>query len=307
MESPQENQDCQRKDGLKNVLKFISSVSWFISVYIALAAFVLIKNFAFDVVRVNSRDMEPDYSYGDALLISKSFNTLNRGDVVYFQHPLMDSSMTACYMIQRLIAMPGDTLEIRNAEVFVNHQKMEFPSALKQNYFVSAIQALDSAFLSAYQIQDGGMVSSNFDYSFALTDSLAKELSKHPFIKKVEQRIEKAGRYDEICFPFYPRYAWNSDHFGKLLLPKENDTLRIDTGSIALYSLLIREHEKNNLQISGDSVFINGEYTQTYVVKKNYYFVMGDNRGNASDSRNWGYLPENMILGKIQKRLRTAR
>jgi signal peptidase I len=305
MESKKKDQNRKSESQLKNFWQFISSVGWFISAYIALGAFVLIKNFAFDVVRVNSRDMEPSLHYGEAVLISKSFNTLAVGDVVYYRHPSVDSSLLHCYMTQRVMALPGDVFEIRAGEVLVNDEKIQFPFELKQNYFVSAVQALDSLLLEEFQIRDGGLVSSNFDYSFALTDSLVPKLKNHPYIKSVERRMEKAGRYDENCFPFHPFYAWNSDHFGKLRIPRENDTLQLDTAGIAIYLPLIREHEKNDLRISGDSIFINGELTHQYIVKKNYYFVLGDNRGNANDSRNWGYLPENMIIGKVQKKLRT--
>ena len=118
--------------------------------------------------------------------------------------------------------------------------------------------------------------------------------------------MEASGRYDENCFPYHPSYPWNADHYGKLKIPKVNDTLRLDTGSIALYSQLIRDYEKNHLAISNDSIFVNGAFTKEYIVKKNYYFVLGDNRGNANDSRNWGYLPESSVIGVLQNRLRRA-
>jgi len=306
MESEKENQDRKGKVHLKNLWQFISSISWFISAYIALAVFVLIKNFALDVVRVNSRDMEPALHFGEAFLISKSFNELERGDLVYFRHPLVDSSMTRYFMIQRIIAVPGETVELKQGDIYVNDQKYD-QHPVKQNYFVSSVQVLDSAFRSEYKITDGGAVSSSFDYSFALTDSMAAEIKKHPYIKSITRRMENSGRYDENCFPYHPHYAWNSDHFGKLVMPRAEDTLRLDTGTISLYIQLIREHEKNQLEVSGDSIFINGLHTDYYVVKKNYYFVLGDNRGNANDSRNWGYLPENMIIGKLQNRLRSIR
>ncbi len=304
MESEKENQDRKGKGHLKNLWQFLSSISWFISAYMALAVFVLLKNFVVDVVRINSRDMEPALQYGEAYLITKCGNDFNRFDQIYFRHPMVDSSMTHYYMLQRIVGLPGENLEIKNGDIFINGEKLSDGPLVKQNYFISATQALDSAFLAEHGIQDGGAVSSSFDYSFALSDSLVTELKKQPFIKSIERRMENAGRYDENCFPYHPHYAWNADHYGAIYLPKEQDTLRLDTGNISLYSQLILEHEKNDLRISADSIFVNGSYTQYYVVKKNYFFVLGDNRGNANDSRNWGYLPENLIVGKLQKRLR---
>jgi signal peptidase I len=269
-------------------------------------AFVLIKSLVFDVVRVNSRDMEPTLNYGEAFLISKQFPALEQGDLIYFEYPVADSSMISTFMIQRLVALPGEVLEIRRGEVYVNNQRFEIGSSLKQNYFVSAVHELDSAFRDEFKISDGGAISTNFDYSFAVNDSMAKQLAKLPYIKRMERRMEASGLYDENCFPYHPSYPWNADHYGKLKIPKVNDTLRLDTGSIALYSQLIRDYEKNHLAISNDSIFVNGALTKEYIVKKNYYFVLGDNRGNANDSRNWGYLPESSVIGVLQNRLRRA-
>jgi signal peptidase I len=89
------------------------------------------------------------------------------------------------------------------------------------------------------------------------------------------------------------------DNFGKLYIPKKNDTLSLDTTSIRLYSKLIETYEKNKLEIRDDSIFINDELTKKYMVRQDYYFVMGDNRDNAIDSRRWGFLPGSYIKGKV--------
>ena len=168
------------------------------------------------MVRVNSRDMEPTLNYGEAFLISKQLPALEQGDLIYFKYPVADSSMTSTFMIQRLVALPGEVLEIRRGEVYVNNQRFEIGSSLKQNYFVSTVHELDSAFRAEFQISDGGAISTNFDYSFAVSDSMAKKLEKQPYVKRMERRMEASGRYDENCFPFHPSYPWNADHFGKL-------------------------------------------------------------------------------------------
>jgi signal peptidase I len=92
-----------------------------------------------------------------------------------------------------------------------------------------------------------------------------------------------------------------------LYIPKIDDTLRLDTVNIALYARLIDTFEKNHLEIVNDTIYINGIPSGTYVVKKNYFFVLADNRDNANDSRVWGFLPENCIIGKVKRTVKNGR
>jgi signal peptidase I len=293
---------------IKHIFDFIKSVRWFINAYIALTAFFLIKKFAFDIVRANNNDMNATYHYGDAVLIKKTFNTYERGDAVYLEYPIKDSATTRTFFIQRIFGCPGDTLEIKNKTVFVNRDEIENPPGVKYNFYIRTKNLkLDSTFLSQYNLHEGGPISDEYDYSFSLTKEEYETLKKHSLIDTIENKVEKSGVYDENCFPFANEYPWNMDNYGKIYIPKINDTLKLDTISVKLYARLIRELEKNKLRVSNDSIFINNELTNKYVVKKNYYFVLGDNRDNAIDSRSWGYLPENFLKGEVLHTVRSTR
>ena len=248
--------------------------------------------------------MRAGYNEGDAVLFTRSFNTITKGDVVYFQYPLLDSIGVPAMLIQRVVGLPGDSLEISNDSVYVNNELLQLDASLQHNYFVKAKCTLDSLSLQQWGLTEGGRVSDENDYSFSLTDSQVVQLRRQPDITKLELRSEKAGAYDESCFPFKSSYPWNNHYYGKLYLPKHGDTLQLDTANLALYQLLITQHEKNKLVVQGDSILINGSYATNYVVKKDYYFVLGDNRSNANDSRNWGYLPGNLIKGEVRWILR---
>lgn len=285
----------------------LSKRSWYVSAYIALLLFAFVKFFVADIVRVGADDMRASYKTGDALLFTRHFNSYAAGDVIYFGFPTPDSSLLHNKLLQRIAGMPGDTLEIRDKQVFVNSQLIQENENIQFNYFIKSKCALDSLYMLQLGLTEGGVVSDEHDYSFSLTDSQMVQLKRSPDIEKVEMRTEKKGDYDESCFPFKSTYAWNNYYYGKIYIPKENDTLRIDTANLVLYQTLIALHEKNKLEVRADSIFINDVYTHTYAVKKNYYFVLGDNRANANDSRNWGYLPENLIYGKIQWRIRAKK
>jgi signal peptidase I len=307
MESPQETQNKKEGIGsLKNILRFVGDLNWFISASLALLAFFLLKRYVIDVERVNGNDMRATYYNGDALLITKINNSYITNDVVYFEYPFRDSSGLRTFMFQRVYGMPGDSLAIVNKLVEINDLLIADTISVKHNYFVKSIAPLDSLFMQAYNLTEGGKISDGTDYSFSLTSSEAKKLGGSRMIESVHLKGDKSGRYEESCFPFSPQYPWNMDNYGKIYIPRIDDTIRIDTSNIALYATLIRDHEKNHLEVRADSIFINKQPASSYVIKKNYFFVLGDNRDNANDSRTWGLLPENCILGKVKKTVKSA-
>ena len=243
--------------------------------------------------------MATTYHFGDAVFIKKIANTYLPNDVVYIEYSVEDSLLTRTFFFQRIVALPGDSLEISDKRIYRNGIELNDTISIKHNYFIQPHEkkAL-TIFEVKYNITEGGQVSDEFDYCFSLTPDEFEKLKNDSAIKSVTLKTEKKNSYDETCFPSNENYRWNMDYYGKLYIPKMDDTLRLDSINIALYSDLISHHEKNNLEIRQDSITINGVLTNYYVVKKNYYFVLGDNRDNANDSRSWGFLPESLIIGK---------
>lgn len=248
------------------------------------------------------------YNYGDAVLVKKIANTYTTGDVIYFEYPQPDSIILKTYLFQRLIGLPGDTFELSDKTVHLNGLVIKDDSTCLHNYFIKTKNTkLDTVFRMKYRLVEGGEISDEFDYSYSLTHSESELLKKDSLIKSVDLKTEKKQSFDETCFPWSTHYKWNMDQYGKLYIPKINDTLQLDTVSLHLYQSIISDYEKNKLAVKHDSIFINDQLTTTYVVKKNYYFVMGDNRDNANDSRSWGFLPENFITGKVISTLKKAK
>lgn len=300
MEQPPKTEGSRANGKIGQLFALASRLGWFVAALAAILVFFTTRKFFFDVVRINNRDMETNLSFGDAVLIKKRFNTYNRGDVIYFQYPVADVSTGKTFFFQRIMGLPGDTLEIDDKLVLVNGTLMDEVAGEKHNYFVTTNNAkIDSAYMQANNISEGGPVSDGFDYSFSLTKAQSEQLEDDPAVRNIELKIEEAGRYDEACFPACPAYKWNRDHYGKIYLPRKGNKLLLDTVNINLYSVIVENYEDNELEVRGDSILINGELTRSYEVKQNYYFVLGDNRDNAVDSRVWGYLPEAYIRGKI--------
>lgn len=252
--------------------------------------------------------MEASYSYGDAVLVKKILNSYETNDLLYFEYPVEDSILKKTNFIQRLYGLPGDSIELKAKVVYLNHFPLSTELPVKHNYFIKSKKVkLDSLFLVNHHLTEGGEISVDFDYSFSLTESESVTLRQDSLIKSVVLKMEKPGNYDETCYPSDPAFKWNMDYYGKLYIPKKNDTLQLDSLNLKLYLPIITTYEKNELRQTQDSIFIDGQYATYYVVKKNYYFVLGDNRDNANDSRVWGFLPENFIKGKVIGTLRKVK
>jgi signal peptidase I len=293
---------------VKNIFLYIFQTKWLNSALTALLAFVLLKFLVLDLVLVNGKDMSATYGYGDVLLIKKVFNSYKTNDIVYFKYPVKDSATAPdVFFFQRVIGLPGDSISLQGKRLFINGFLITDTITLKNNYFIETRQqALDSAFKLRYGLTEGGQISSNFDYSYSLTRTESELLRKDSLIKKVELKSEKQNNFDETCFPYSVYYPWNMDYYGKIYIPKKNDILKLDSLSLPLYSALIQNYEENVLEVRHDSVFVNDVFTPFYVVHKNYFFVLGDNRDNANDSRVWGFLPEDFIVGKAMARIKQA-
>ncbi len=131
-----------------------------------------------------------------------------------------------------------------------------------------------------------------------LTDADAEKLRKEKGIDSVVKNIRPAIRYDKSVFPHNINYVWNMDNFGPIYIPKKGDTVEINAKTIPFYEQIIRRYENNDLTIFGNNIYINGKKATTYTFKKDYYWMMGDNRQRSLDARAWGYTPFDHIVGK---------
>jgi len=182
---------------------------------------------------------------------------------------------------------------------------VERPEGIQYNYTVQTDASkaigklpIDSTFLKANNITEGGLISEKGDYSFSLTQKSLANIKTLPAVKEVTMNVEKNELWDETVFPYKDAYPWNVDNFGALYIPKKGDTLMLDSVSVFLYERLISVYEGNKIENIDNKFVINGETINKYVTKMNYYFMMGDNRHNSMDSRYWGFLPEDHIVGK---------
>ena len=137
-------------------------------------------------------------------------------------------------------------------------------------------------------------------YILPLTVENVEKIKQFSNVVSVNSMIEEPAVWDQLIFPSDERYQWNLDNWGPITIPKKGVTIELTVDNLPLYQRLIDSYENNDLEVKGDQIYINGELATRYTFKMDYYWMMGDNRHNSADSRYWGFVPEDHVVGKAK-------
>jgi signal peptidase I len=248
-----------------------------------------------------------------------SFGKVERNDVVVFNYPVNDHYNARrddgfhpldlkTHYIKRCIGTPGDVIAIKQGQVYVNGEKTKNPENMQFAYLIETKQPLtedraiqflmDNNVRIDNNLRSGRTISRNFIIANT-TPQNAEAISKLNVVKSIVAQIEEEGEIDPRIFPDSRYYPWNKDNYGDLKIPHRGMTIEVDEYSLAMYGSTIKAYEGHKeVKIDIDKLTVNGQELKSYTFNRDYYFMMGDNRHNSDDSRFYGFVPEDYIVGK---------
>ncbi|MET3127426.1 signal peptidase I [Arcicella rosea] len=261
------------------------------------------------------------------------FSDVKQGDAVVFNVPNYTPDGDApvdlrTYYIKRCIGTPGKTLEIRDTQVYIDGKPMENPKKLQHEYLLKVKEQLTDEFFEDHNIFNGvdatGQSNANWmEVNLTGQDSLVGGLHDYiinTYAGNIEEFKKMKSFYsvdllkapkgtpdgqdgmtnDDGATPMFgSSYVWNRDNYGPLLIPNKGLTIKLDSGNVDKYKYIIKYYEGNqNVVIDGHRIMVDGKAITSYTFKQDYYFMMGDNRHHSADSRYWGFVPADHVVGK---------
>ena len=259
--------------------------------------------FSYRFYSIPTPSMEGSLLMGDRIICEKN-GEVEQGSVMVFKVPFDKKTQYN----KRCVGIGGDTILIKDRQVYINGKAASNPVEMQFTYKVATTDEFPKRVFRNYKIPNFGdyerhltlIDSAKVGYMLEMTPALAAKMKEDGLSNDIQLFNNKSNQSGTTLFPMNKTsFAWDVDNYGPVWIPKEGATIKLDSNLVSIYETTIRNYEGwETVVAKGDRLIIDGKEVKEYTFQQNYYFMMGDNRHNSLDSRFWGFVPADHIVGK---------
>lgn len=275
---------------------------WGKALALALALLLVLHLFVVRWVTVANTSMYSTLLPGDMLLVERwaVYTGFDRGDIVVLRDPVQDdrAMFNRRLLVKRIVGLPGDEVELRKGELYVNGMPVPQSPGGTRSWSIRLRPGHNAdTLVERLGLPTGYSLPGNDLIDLPLNVELATRVKKMPMVAALAPRANAKGSPDHI-FPFSPDRPWNNDDYGPLRVPAAGDTVNLTPYNLPMYDRIVSRYESNTVEVVDQKLLVNGDDGGKYRIRADYYFVLGDARDASSDSRYWGFVPADHLVGR---------